>query len=137
MEYKKREENVQVCLECGDEIRYGRKDKRFCSPRCKNRYHNALTIQSRNHHNRVLAMLHRNYDILERLLVAGRDGADIMELVNLGFTPNMLTSCSRSGKHTVHACFDIRYIMTGSRIYSIAKIQNNSLNLPPGKESAQ
>ena len=37
--------------------------------------------------------------------------------------------CRKVGKHMECSCFEIKYIMTASRIYSISKIQNVSLNL--------
>ena len=68
--------------------------------------------------------LSRNYEILENLVKADIDSADILSLVSMGFIPSFMTSHQKHGKHDECSCFDIRYIMTGTRIYSISKIEN-------------
>ena len=68
MRYGDNPEDRPVCLECGDEIRYGRKDKKFCSNTCKNRYHNEIQHYSRSSRLRILGAFDRNYSILEKLL---------------------------------------------------------------------
>jgi hypothetical protein len=47
----------------------------------------------------------------------------------MGFVPGMVTSYRRVGKHDEFFCFDIKYIMTNMRIYSISKLENVSLPL--------
>jgi hypothetical protein len=51
---------------------------------------------------------------------------DAFELVHLGFSLDAVTSHRRVRHHDEYACFDIKYIMTPSRISGITKI---SLNL--------
>ena len=70
-----------------------------------------------------------NYQILEKLLQAEVDSIDLIDVVTMGFAPGVVTSYRRLGKHDEFGCFDIRYIMTGTRIYSISKLENVSLNL--------
>lgn len=78
---------------------------------------------------KILTMLSRNYAILDGLLNSGRDSADLMDLVSMGFTPGIMTSHTRTGKHDVYNCFDIKYIMTRARIFSMVKIRNLSVPL--------
>ena len=35
----KQEEGRRICLECGEEMPYGRTDKVYCSVKCKNRHY--------------------------------------------------------------------------------------------------
>ena len=124
MVYKKYERHLPVCLECGDQIRYGRADKKFCCDECRTRNYNDRARKSRTSRRRVMNALSRNYEILENLVKADIDSADILSLVSMGFIPSFMTSHQKHGKHDECSCFDIRYIMTGTRIYSISKIEN-------------
>ncbi len=125
MDYEKKYvKHRSLCLECGDVIRYGRTDKKFCCDECKVRHHNNLAKAGRVYRNRVLRAMDKNYCILDDLLKEGEDSADLIELMSRGFAPGVVTSYSKSGKHDVFTCYDIRYIMTRTRVYSIMKIQN-------------
>ena len=124
MVYKKYERTIPVCLECGDRIRYGRSDKKFCCEDCRTRYYNELSKKSRVFKRRTLSSLSRNYSILDHLIKSNVDSVDLMSLTSLGFIPYLMTSYRKFGKHDECGCFDIRYIMTPTRIYSISKIQN-------------
>ena len=124
MGYKKHERHIPVCLECGDRIRYGRSDKKFCSDECKTRNYNERVKRSRTFKRRVMSALLRNHEILENLIRADVDTIDLLSLSSMGFVPSLITSFRKCGKHDECSCFDIRYIMTGTRIYSISKIEN-------------
>ena len=129
VEYKKNIRKPPLCLECGSPIRYGRTDKKFCCDDCKTRHHNSLAIAARSVKTKVIAIINRNYEILDALLKDGADSVDLVDLTTMGFVPGMVTSYRRSGKHDVYTCYDIKYIMTGTRVYSIMKIHNLSVNL--------
>ncbi|MBR6731331.1 MAG: hypothetical protein IKL91_01335 [Bacteroidales bacterium] len=124
MDYGKNVRNISRCLECGDEIKYGRTDKKFCCEDCRMSYNNALQKSSRGYKRRVLSVLSRNYAILDGLLKSGRETSDLQDLELHGFQPGMVTSYRRCGKHDVFCCFDIKYIMTATKIYSVMKIKN-------------
>lgn len=124
MEYKKSERKIPVCLECGDKIKYGRVDKKFCCDKCRNRYNNELAKSGRALKRKVLKHLSRNYEILDNVFRAGYESVDLVELVAKGFNPGIVTSCSKVKGHNEYGCFDIKYIMTATRIYSVVKIQN-------------
>ena len=129
MNYSKVFRQAARCLHCGDEIRYGRADKKFCCEDCRVSHHNEATKDSRAFRRRVLSRLSCNHDILEHLLEMGIESCLLIELSSQGFSPDLMTSCRKVGKHMECSCFEIKYIMTASRIYSISKIQNVSLNL--------
>lgn len=124
MGYKKYERHLPVCLECGDTIRYGRTDKKFCCDECRIKNFNEKARLSRLFKRRIMTALSRNYGILENLIKADIESADMISLASMGFSPSIMTSFRKCGKHSECGCFDIRYIMTGTRIYSISKIQN-------------
>lgn len=132
MEYKISSRKTSLCLECGDKIRYGRTDKKFCCDDCRMKYHHEQVRHSKMYKRRILAALTRNYEILENLLKSDMDSADLFELEGLGFIPGVVTSYRKVNKHDEYTCFDIKYIMTPSRVTSIKKI---SLNLPVRKNN--
>ncbi|MBE6231432.1 MAG: hypothetical protein E7117_03585 [Bacteroidales bacterium] len=133
MEYgKKWERNIPRCLECGDVIRYGRTDKKFCCQDCKTRHHNNMAKGSRVFKRRIMSTLSRNYGILDELVKADVESIDLTDIVAMGFSPDIVTSYHKIRCHQEYCCFDIKYIMTSSRICSISKIQNVSLPLHDG-----
>lgn len=129
MEYKQKK-HLSVCLECGDRIGYGRTDKKFCCENCKNRHNNRIAQEGRIFRRKILGTLDRNYRILNQMLHSGITSADITDLVSSGFSPYVMTAHRIVRRRTECCCYDIKYIMTASRLSAISKIQNVSLPLP-------
>lgn len=130
MGYKISERKASVCLECGDRIRYGRTDKKFCCEECKNRHYNNLAKGSRAYRRRIMTRLSKNYQILEQMLKSGQTSMELTDLMAMGFTPDSVTGFHKNRfKSDEYWCFDIKYKMTDSRLYSISKIRNVSLTL--------
>ena len=130
MEYAKREKKMALCLECGDKIRYGRTDKKFCCDDCRTRHNNKMAKVGRAYRRKIMARLTKNYMILEQLIKTGTKSADVMDLIAAGFAPDIVTGFHKNRfKSDEYCCFDIKYRMTDSRVHSISKIQNVSLNL--------
>ena len=77
-----------------------------------------------------MAQLMANYQILDNLFRAGVTSVELIIANTMGFVPGVVTSYRRVGKHDEFCCFDIKYIMTDMRIYSISKLENVSLPLP-------
>ena len=132
---KKRVRITPTCLQCGDRIKYGRTDKKFCCDECKTSYHNNQARAGRTFRNKVIAIINRNYEILNELIRSGASSADLMDLTAAGFTPGIVTSYRKYGKHDEFTCYDIKYVMTKTRLFSIMKIQNLSVNLRAGMET--
>lgn len=126
---KKIERHIPKCLHCGEKIRYGRTDKKFCCDDCRNKHHNEQSKSGRAFRRKVLSQLMGNYQVLDSLFRAGVQSIDIMDAVTMGFVPGVVTSYRRIGKHDEFFCFDIKYIMTNMRIYSISKLENVSVHL--------
>lgn len=138
MDYPKRTtRNTPRCLECGDKIGYGRTDKKFCCEECKNRHHNHKSRTERFIRRKTMSVLEKNYEILESFVKAGLDAVMLSDALILGFNPVYVTSFSKMKHHDVYGCFDITYTMTASRLCSISKIQNLSLNLQAGSVSKE
>lgn len=129
MEYKKNQRRMSKCLECGDKIRYGRKDKKFCCEDCKTKYFNAIAKDGRAYKRRILNMLSKNYDLLETLIKAGYEEIDLADIIAMGFAPDLVTFSHRTRRHDECRCFDIKYRKSETRLYEISKIQNVSLPL--------
>lgn len=123
------EEEHPKCLECGDEISYGRSDKKFCSDECRNRHHNTYHRSCRNYKRKVAAILDKNYEILENLVNSGVKAVWVSEIIAMGYNPAYVTSYKKHGRRSMCHCYDICYIATDNRMTSIAKIQNLSLPL--------
>lgn len=124
MKYKEHERMTPACLECGDKIRYGRSDKKFCCEDCKNRYYNEKAREGRRYRRKVMSQLSRNYEILEKLYRAGVTSMPLSDLHGMGFIPSVATAYNKVRCHDEYRCFDIKYFMTSTRIFSISKIQN-------------
>ena len=77
-------------------------------------------------------MLTRNYEILDNLLKTDVDAVDLFDLEGLGFIPGVVTSYRKVNRHDEYTCFDIKYIMTPTRVSGIKKI---SLNLQVRKNN--
>lgn len=131
MEYKKHSRIMPSCLECGDKISYGRSDKKFCCDSCKARYYNNMAKLGRTYRRRVISCITKNYNILEELVKSGVKSIDIVDIISLGFIPGIMTAHSRVRGREEYSCFDIKYIMTPTRLYSISKIKNVSIHLQP------
>lgn len=134
---KKLKREIPKCLNCGEQIRYGRVDKRYCCDDCRNSHHNAQTKASRAFRRKVMSQLFGNYDVLDRLFKAGVESIDVFDAVNMGFVPGVVTSYRRAGCHDEYACFDIKYRMTPTRLSHISKIENVSLNLQVATDKDQ
>lgn len=117
------------CLECGEEISYGRSDKKFCSEDCRSRHHYHQVQSSKTIRRKVMAILNRNYEVLDSLVHAGVEAVWISDVMTMGFNPGFSTFCRHHRKHDEYMCFDIHYRMTPNRISCITKIQNLSLHL--------
>ena len=129
MKYQRELRLTPRCLHCGEKIRYGRTDKKYCCEDCRMEHNNALARDSRTFRRRVLSQLSSNYSLLSNVLQSGADSVPLSDIVSMGFAPGIVTSYARVGKHDEFGCFDIKYRMTATKLYSMFKIQNVSLNL--------
>ena len=111
------------CLKCGTPI-YGRADKKFCSVKCKNSYHNDITYGQRKVRNKTITALSINYDILDKLMKNDIRTISIIRIRELGFDENYSTG-HRLGRfrHNEEFCFDIVYCRSETKIYHIRRTQ--------------
>jgi len=122
MGYEKRESRPS-CLQCGDRITYGRADKKFCCPECKNKFHNTQTIESKLARQKTVKTLENNYSILESLIRSGITCCTIEDISRLGFTTSLFTSTFRGREGCIYFCFDIGYRMSETRLFRIEKLK--------------
>lgn len=86
---------------------------------------------------KVMAILERNYDILDMLVRHEVKAVWLSELIEQGFNPGYSTFYRKTGRKDRYHCFDISYFMTPNRVSCITKIQNLSLTLPPVHHESQ
>ena len=99
----------------------GRSDKKFCSRDCRNSYHNKTYRDSRLIKHRITAALSRNHDVLSKLLKMGVTAMSLPDLAQMGFIPEYMTSFIKVGPRTECRCYDIRYYITPTRIFSLSR----------------
>ena len=88
------------CINCGAPLS-GRTDKIFCCGRCKNEWHNHITLSEKRRKERVFGALWRNYKILEMMLDSKEKAPEILALGEMGFRDEYVTGfCKRrNGRH--------------------------------------
>ena len=116
------------CLECGDVIPYKRSNKKFCCEKCKNTYNNKKIRNARISKLRILNALDKNYKILSNLIKSEMSSLDIMQAKQLGFDFTYVTSYHKLRKGNEFFCFDIRFKISQSRLYSICRLPINIEN---------
>ena len=121
MKYETMTDGHVHCLECGDPIPYGRSDRKYCSDRCRNRWHNREYRRWRRKFADIIDTLLQNHLILDHLLNMGVDSVPKTELAQLGFRIDFVTSCRKVGRHMECRCFDIRYRETEGRIVHLER----------------
>lgn len=107
------------CLQCGKPLAAGRPDRKFCSPQCKNRWHNAQVGRYHNYRLRVVHALDRNHLILKRIHDSGLRSVSRVEAMSMGFQPDYFTGCSVVNRHVEYVCFDYRYYVSINRVWGI------------------
>ena len=112
------------CLECGEPIRYGRTDKKFCSEECKNRYHNQLANNYLKLHSKIMHTLDKNHRILAHCLANGLSSVSLGDAIQWGFNPDFVTGVDRNRLRPEYRCFDIKYLRSETTLYHISKIED-------------
>lgn len=121
MDYGEDERKTR-CLECGDDISYGRRNKKFCCDKCKNMWHNKRAQGTRIAKSRVMTILNRNYSILNNMLESGCTSADLDQMRGMGFNFDYCTSYRKVRRHDEFFCFDIAFTIVASEVVSIRKL---------------
>ena len=109
------------CLECGDVLPYGRSDMKFCSDACKSRWHYGKDGRFKGLRLKTIGALDRNHAILSCLLERGVTGIDIPDLAQMGYNFDCITSYHKVRNHNEYRCYDIKYYMSGSRIFRLER----------------
>ena len=120
MKYEEGKEG-RKCLECGDDIPYGRSDRKFCSQSCRNRWHYQASGRLKGLKTKTIGAIDRNYSILESLLQAGVTTIDIPDLAQMGYNFDCITSYHKVRNHDEYRCYDIKYFMSESRIFRLER----------------
>lgn len=126
MQYNEEIDSVK-CLECGNNIKYGRSDKKFCCEGCKNKFNNRRKSVMIRLQSRVIHSLDKNYQILDKLLRSGADSVMLPDALQWGFNPEYMTSCTRSRMRTIYRCYDIKYCKSDTRLFNISRIPQSPM----------
>ena len=129
MRYKEDGNEGKRCLECGDVLPYGRRDMRFCSPSCKNRWHYQKEGWLKGLRMRTIGALDRNHAILESLIDSGVAAIDIPDLAQMGYNFDCVTSYHKVRNHDEYRCYDIKYYMSASSVFKLERCRK------PGRRS--
>jgi hypothetical protein len=116
---KKKKIEKRPCLNCG-ELFSGRPDKKYCSPECKNDYHNdkSKAEEGIKEINRITNILRKNRKILKEILGDGKgkkEKKDIM--MRKGFSFDYITQTQGSYRY----CFEYGYTNSKDDYYFIVK----------------
>lgn len=110
------------CPTCGGAV-YGRKDKRFCTLKCKNEHHNAARSQVNYRFKHIHKRFHRNLVVMEG--VVGRNATKVSvhrdELFRMGFDIFTCSKSYRKNRHTVYELGDYEYYVHKNGIVTIRR----------------
>ena len=97
----------KTCQNCDTEIHYfDRLDKKFCSNRCRNMFHNRNKADVRGQRKKISDILEKNYAILKRYQ---NKTAKIADLKFLGYQEDYFTHVQRdkSNRIIAHVVWDL------------------------------
>ena len=140
MEYKLDQKNSPQsrCLNCGRPIlSYGRVDRKYCCPACKNRYNNQHRNSPGQERVKIIRALDSNREILYKLLKLGISSIDRVSMAHLGFNAEYATSCHRVGNRVIYSCFDMSYEQTPTRFWRIRQtiLEDEDAAQPGGRSN--
>ena len=119
------EEKRGRCLECGNELPYGRSDMKFCCTSCKSRWHYEHDGDIKGLRRRIIGALDRNHEILASLIAKGVTRIDIPDLAQLGYNFDCITSYHKVRNHKEYRCYDIKYYMSESSVFRLELCRRN------------
>jgi hypothetical protein len=98
------------CLYCGEVIRTGRSDKKFCDSGCKDAHYNAIKSDEQTEISKIDAILKRNRRALKKLYDPGNPSRLFKreELIRAGYEFGFLTHVvvTRLKKGEIVFCYD-------------------------------
>ena len=111
------------CLECGETL-YGRSDKKFCSPGCRNAWHGHLRSTLRMMRNDTVEGLNHNHKLLDQLARIKKTSCPMDSLYSLGFRPELVTHpIVKRGRHLEYRCFDLTYNLSRAKIFNLKRVE--------------
>ena len=109
------------CLECGTDLRYGRRGRKFCSDKCKNAFHNRESHRARAVHLKIISTLNKNYEVLTRLTRMGMPTVEVDDLIKMGFNPTVFTGHRVVRGHNQYSCFEFDYYLSPNKLSRIER----------------
>lgn len=103
---------------------------KFCCVSCKSRYHYVNVGHLKGLRLKTIGALDRNHEILSSLLEKGVTSMNIPDLVQMGYRFDCVTSYHKVRNHHEYRCFDIKYNLSESRMFGLARVEV----CPPAKK---
>jgi len=110
------------CPVCSKEINiFERLGKKFCSPKCRNMFHNRTKAEEREKRKDISDNLKTNYQILKKYL---NRTANFSDLKFLGYNENYFTHLhtDRNGKVIANAIWDLAIQRLNEKQVKVVKI---------------
>src|ERR1700744_4540661 len=105
----------KLCLNCGQPVGSGRKDKKYCSDACKTDYNNnkdKTELSVSDYIKKIQGILVKNREILDQCLGQGRDkkSFDKRDIMGRGFNFKYFTSQAPTREGDVYCfCFEMGF----------------------------
>jgi len=123
----------KTCIECGQPLGAGRKDRKFCNDLCRTAYNNShrkdkpippAAAWRDPYYNKIDQILRRNRDILEQLyLIENINTIARHDLEGFGFNFKYITSVYNAPEFGSYYrfCYDYGYVFNGEIVEIIAR----------------
>lgn len=98
------------CPSCHGKFK-GRKDKKFCSEKCRHLFNRALQQEADEPLTKVLQAIRRNRSLLKKLCIGKKAFASRETLEAIGFDPTVFSSIHVNGRNqTYYFCADYGFL---------------------------
>lgn len=118
--------DAPTCLNCQQDLGFGRPDRKFCSDGCRHDYHNQVKAQDHSEIKMVQGVLKKNHKILKQLL-GDEEGVTISrdELIRAGYNFLYHTRTLTTGKGDYVYCYNYGIRSNEDGSYRIVKSFND------------
>lgn len=125
------EKSAALCVICDSKL-FGRSDKRFCSSKCKNRYHAEIRKTNRTVSKETLKVLYRNYRILSSLMSRNCSKYQVSKLVlqQKGFDPETITGMEYNKFGIRLKVFDFYWYLSANNTIVVSRMKHESAISP-------
>lgn len=111
------------CLCCGNELKGGRSDRKFCNSSCRSHYHNKTRLDAEQSLRKINNILRHNWKILKRLNPKGYTTLRKSYLIEQGYDFNYFTNVYKTQSNRLYYfCYDVGIAEVDSKLNEPQKI---------------